>query len=141
MAVVVDLDDFDAVGVVTDAVAALRAHAIEHDTDAAATLAAPTGYQQVVLTARRSGHVVVGVRFSELGRSRWNNLAAALDRRGWDLDADHEGATTRFPPGTSPSDAAFEVLAVAAMAGAPTGPRPFSALDGAGRTVPLEGET
>lgn len=138
---VVDLADFDAVGILTDVVTALRAYAIEHDTDAAATLAAPAGYQRVVLTARRSGHVVVGIRFSELGRSRWNNLADALDRRGWDPDADHEGATARFPPGTSPSDAAFEVLAVATLAGAPTGPRTLSALDGGGRTVSLGGGT
>jgi hypothetical protein len=134
---ILDLGDFDAVGVATEIVLALRRHAIEQDTDAAATVAAPPGWQRLVVTARSSGHVVLGIRFSELSRSRWNNIAGALEKRGWDLDEDAEGATIRFPPGTEATSAAFEVLAAATLSGAPTDERTVTAVDGRGAPVPL----
>jgi hypothetical protein len=136
-AVVLDLGDFDAVGVATEIVLALRRHAIEQETDAAATVSAPTGWQRLVVTARSSGHVVLGVRYSELSRSRWNNVADALERRGWELDEDLEGATRRFPPGTEATTAAFELLAAATLSGAPADERRVTAVDGRGAPVPL----
>jgi hypothetical protein len=134
---VLDLDDFDAVGVAGDAVIALRVHAIERDTDAAATVAAPGGWHRVVVTARQSGHVVLSVRYGELSLSRWNNVAAAIAKRGWDLDEDGEGATRRFPPGTEPATVAFELLAALTLSGAPAGPRTVTAVDGRGEPVDL----
>lgn len=135
--VVLDLGDFDAVGVATDIVIALRTHAIEHGRDAAATIDAPAGYQQVVITARHSGHVVLGTRYSELGRSRWNNVADALGQRGWQPDDDGEGATRRYPPGSQASDAAFEALAAATLSGAPSDVRTVTAFDAVGGPVDL----
>ena len=137
-ALALDLADFDAVGVATDVLHALRAHAIEHDCDAAATVDAPAGYQRLVLTARPSGHIVLGVRYSDLGRSRWNNLADALEQRGWQLDDDGEGSTRRYPPGSSASDAAFEALAAVTLSGAPSDVRHVTAVDANGVPVPLE---
>lgn len=134
-----DLGDFDAVGVATDVVVALRAHAIEQGVDAAATVDAPAGWQRLVITARSSGHVVLGIRYSALGRSRWNNVAEALERRGWQLDDDGEGATRRYPPGSQASEAAFEALAAAALAGAPSDVRAVTAVDGTGAPVDLGG--
>lgn len=134
---VLDLGDFDAVGVATDMVVALRTHAIEHGRDAAATIDAPAGYQRVVITARHSGHVVLGTRYTELGRSRWNNVADALEQRGWQLDDDGEGATRRYPPGSQASDAAFESLAAATLSGAPSDVRTVTALDAGGGPVDL----
>jgi hypothetical protein len=132
-----DLADFDAVGVASDVVLAVRSHAIAHELDAAATVSAPDGWHQVVVTGRRSGHTVLGVRYSELSASRWNNVAKAMAGRGWDLDDDEEGATRRFPPGTEPSAVAFELLAVAALAGAPSDVRRVTAVDANGDPVPL----
>lgn len=134
---VLDLADFDVVGVATDVVVALRTHAIEHELDAAATVDAPAGYQRVVVTARPSGHVVLGTRYSDLGRSRWNNLADALEQRGWQLDDDGEGSTRRYPPGSQPSDAAFEALAAVTLSGAPSDVRAVTAVDAAGAPVDL----
>lgn len=133
----VDPADFDAVGVLSDAVVALRVHSIEAAVDAAATISAPAGWHRVVVTARPSGHVVVGVRYSELSTSRWHNVAEALARRDWQLDEDQEGATVRFPPGTEPTDAAFEVLAALTLAGAPADLRTVTAVDGRGEPVAL----
>src|SRR5690242_15960102 len=90
-----DLTDFDAVGILGEVVVGLRVHSIEADTDAAATISAPDGWHRVVITARSSGHVVVGVRFTELSTSRWLNVAGALATRDWQLDEDDEGATVR----------------------------------------------
>lgn len=133
----VDLADFDAVGILGAAVVALRVRSIEADTDAAATIDAPDGWHRVVITARSSGHVVVGVRYTPLSTSRWHNAAEALARRGWQLDEDQEGATVRFPPGTDPTDAAFEALAAATVAGAPADVRTMTAVDGTGAPVDL----
>jgi hypothetical protein len=132
-----DLGDFDAVGIAGDIVVALRGHAIEHGVDAAATVSAPDGWHRVVVTGRPGGHTVLSVRYSELTASRWNNVARALARRGWDLDDDEEGATRRHPPGTDASSVAFELLAVAVLAGAPSDVRHVTAQDAAGRPVEL----
>ena len=133
----VDLADFDAVGILSDVVVALRVRSIEADVDAAATASAPDGWHRVVVTARSSGHVVVGVRYSDLSTSRWHNVAEALARRGWQLDEDGEGSTIRFPPWTEPTDAAFEILAAATVAGAPADVRSVTAVDGRGDPVTL----
>jgi hypothetical protein len=133
----IDLDDFDAVGVASDALVALRVHAIEHGTDAAATVSAPDGWHRVVATARESGHLVLSVRYGELTLSRWNNVAAAIAKRGWDLDDDAEGATRRFPPGTEATTVAFELLASLTLSGAPAGTRSITAVDGNGDPVEL----
>jgi hypothetical protein len=132
-----DLGDFDAVGVAGDVVVAVRSHAIEHGLDVAATVSAPGGWHRVVVTGRSSGHVVLGVRYGSLTASRWHNVARALAGRGWDLDDDEEGATRRYPPGTEPSTVAFELLAVAALAGAPSDVRHVTALDAHGTPVAL----
>jgi hypothetical protein len=132
-----DLADFDAVGILGEVVVALRVHSIEADVDAAATISAPDGWHRVVVTARSSGHVVVGVRYTELSTSRWHNVAEALARRDWQLDEDEEGATIRFPPGTEPTAAAFEVLAALTLAGAPADVRRVTAVDGRGQAVAL----
>jgi hypothetical protein len=132
-----DLGDFDAVGVATDVVAAVRGHAIEHGHDVAATVSAPGGWHRVVVTGRPGGHAVLGVRYGELTTSRAHNVARALAARGWDLDDDGDGATRRHPPGTEASTVAFELLAVAALAGAPGDVRQVTARDAQGTPVPL----
>jgi hypothetical protein len=135
--VLLDLADFDAVGIAGDIVVAVRRHAIEGEVDVAATVSAPDEWHRVVVTGRRSGHTVLGVRYSGLTASRWNNVARALAGRGWQLDDDDEGATLRFPPGTEPTTVAFELLAAAALAGAPTDTRQVTAVDGNGGPVAL----
>lgn len=132
-----DLADFDAVGVATDLMIALRAHAIEYEIDAVAKVSAPEGWHQVVATARKSGHVILGVRFRPLTASRRQNVRKALTGRRWTIDDDHDGATVGFPPGTEPIDAAFELLAVVSLNGAPTNVRTVTAHDGRGITVDL----
>ena len=69
-----DLDDFDAIGVAAGVVDAVRRHAIESGVDVAATVSAPEGWHRVVVTGRRSGHAVLSVRFGELSRSRRHNV-------------------------------------------------------------------
>lgn len=132
-----DLGDFDAIGVATELVITLRAHAIQHETDAAATVSAPDGWHRLVITARRSGHVVLGIRYSDLTRSRVHNLSRALHRREWDLDEDDDGVTRRYPPGTEASTAAFEIVGVLPLAGAPADTRQVTAVDGTGRPIDL----
>ena len=132
-----DLGDFDAVGIATEIVISLRVHAIEHEVDAAATVAAPAGWHSVVVTARHSGHVVLGVRYGDLSRSRWHNISGALARREWDLDEDEDGATRRFAPGTEATMAAFELLAAVTVAGAPVDGREVTAVDGHGNPMDL----
>ena len=135
--VTLDLGDFDAVGVAADVIDAVRRHAIESGGDVAATVSAPDGWHRVVVTGRRSGHTVLGVRYSELTRSRRHNVERALAGRSWDLDDDADGATHRFPPGTEASTVAFELLAVVSLGGAPTGFRHVTAIDAQGQPVPL----
>jgi hypothetical protein len=105
--------------------------------DTAATVSAPDGWHRVVMTARDSGHVVLGVRYEPLSTSRLKNVAAALAKRGWQLDDDGEGATTRFPPGTDATTPAFELLAAATVSGAPGNIRTVTATDGTGAAVDL----
>jgi hypothetical protein len=134
-----DLADFDAIGVTSDLVVRLRTRAITDGVDVAATVAAPDGWHRTVVTARPSGHVVLGIRYLELSTSRWHNVSGALAARGWQLDEDEDGATIRFPPGTDPTDAAFELLAVVPIAGAPPTARPITARTADGTPVDLDG--
>ena len=97
----VDPSDFDAVGVLSDAVVNLRAHVMAADADTAATLSAPPGWHHVVVTAKPGGSTVLVVRYGDLTVSRLRNVADALSRRGWQLDEDGEGATLRQAPGTA----------------------------------------
>jgi hypothetical protein len=135
--VVIDLADFDAVGIASDVVLAVRMQSIERGIDVAATVSAPEGWHRVVATGRPSGHLVLGVRFSELSTSRWHNVAEAFRQREWDQDEDHEGVTTRFPPGTEASTAAFELLAAVSVGGAPTDERTVIAVAADGEPVDL----
>jgi hypothetical protein len=122
-----DLSDFDAVGVAGDLVGQVRARAIEGEADVAAIVAADgEGWHRLVVTGRRSGHLVLSVRYSELTASRWNNVAGALARRGWQLDDDAEGSTMRYPPGSDAATIGFEVLAVLTVGGAPASIRPVT---------------
>lgn len=132
-----DLGDFDAIGVTTELVITLRVHAIEHETDAAATVSAPEGWHRLVITARHSGHVVLGIRYSDLTRSRVHNLSRALHQREWDLDEDDDGVTRRYPPGTEATTAAFEILTALTLAGAPSDTRQVTAVDGSGAPIDL----
>lgn len=119
-----DLGDFDAVGVASHLVDTVRQQAIEASRDVAATVSAPDGWHRVVVTGRQSGHVVLVVRFSELTSSRWHNVERALsDRGGWDPDDDGEGVTRRYPPGTEAATVAFELLAILTVGGAPADTR------------------
>lgn len=135
--VLIDLADFDAVGIMVGVVNAVRSHAILASLDTAATVSAPDDWHRVVITARQSGHVIVAIAFSHLSRSRWNNVARALEARGWQTDEDDGGATVRFPPGTDASEAAFEVLAVSTLSGAPADVRQVTAVDSTGTPVAL----
>ena len=135
--ITIDPSDFDAVGVLSEVVVSIRAHVMGTDTDAAATIDAPAGWHRVVVTAKPGGSSVLVVRYGELSLSRLRNVAEALQRRGWQLDEDGEGATLRQPPGTPTTDIAFEVLAVLGVAGAPTTPRAVTAVDADGTPVGL----
>jgi len=81
--------------------------------------------------------MVLSIRYVELRPSRLHNVSSALDRRRWQLDEDGEGATFRLPPGTDPTDTAFEVLAVLTVAGAPAVQRLVAAVDATGTPVDL----
>jgi len=135
--IVVDPSDFDAVGVVTDAVVSLRAHVLTREQEAAAVVDGPEGWYSVVVTAKPGGSTVLVVRYGELSLSRLRNVADALHGRGWQLDEDGEGATLRQAPGTPATDTAFELLAVLTLAGAPSSPRTLVGRDGAGRPLDL----
>ena len=133
----VDPSDFDSIGVMTEIVVSLRRHAIEHGLDVTATVSAPPGRHTLHMAARPGGHVVLGVRYDQLTRSRRNVMADALSSRAWDLDEDAEGATRRYPPGTEPTTIAFEALAVLTLGGTPADPRTVSAVDSSGSSVSL----
>lgn len=115
--------DFDAIGVMTDLVVALRAQAFEREADAVGSVSAPPGRHRLNVIARGGGHVVLSVRYDELSLSRRNVIAGALARRSWDLDEDTEGATRRYPPGTDATTVAFEALAVLTLGGVRADPR------------------
>lgn len=138
-ALLVDPSDLDAVGVLGDAVLALRHHALVEGAAAIATVAAPEGWHRVVLTCQPGGHTVVAVRYGDLTRSRANNVGTWLERRGWQVDEDGGGARRRLPPGTDATTVAMDVLAVVTAAGAPADPRTVSAIDADGAPVDLRG--
>lgn len=135
MYVVLDLNDADGVGVLNDVVLALRGHVMAIGTAATATVAAPDGWHRLTITAMPGGHVVLGVRYAGLSKSRTNNVHEALDRRGWDLDEDGEGSTHRHPPGTDAMTVAFEVATMVGAGGAPKKPRRITAVDAGGAPV------
>lgn len=132
-----DLADFDAVGLLTEAIVSLRAHVLINELEAAATIGAPSGWHRLVLNAKSGGSSVLVVRFNDLSVSRTKNVATALHRRGWQLDEDHEGATLRQAPGTPATDVAFEVLAALTVGGAPHDVRELQATDATGASVEL----
>lgn len=133
----IDLTDFDAVGVLSDVVVDLRAHVMIHEREAAATISAPDGWHRLVINAKNGGASVLVVRFNDLSASRLRNVADALDRRGWQLDEDRQGATNRQPPGTTSTDVAFEVLAALTAGGAPSDIRSIEARDADGTAIEL----
>ena len=137
-AVAIDPTDFDAVGVLSEAIVSLRAHVLINEVDASATVSAPEGWHPLVINAKQGGSSVLVVRFNELSASRLRNVADALSKRGWQLDEDREGATLRQPPGTAATDSAFEVLAAIGIGGAPTAVRTLEARDGNGNEVDLQ---
>jgi hypothetical protein len=132
-----DLGDFDAVGVMSTVVIGVRSHALLEGVDAVATVTAPDGWHRLQVAARSSGHVVLHVRYTPLSASRLHNVVLALEGRGWQPAEDAEGATRTFPPGTAPSEAAFEALAVLTVGGAPADVRHVTAVDGSGGPVAL----
>jgi hypothetical protein len=134
-----DLSDFDAVGILADAIVDLRTHAMLQERDASGTISAPDGWHQLVVNAKIGGSSVLIVRFNDLTASRLRNVATALDGRGWQLDEDREGATLRQPPGTAATDVAFEVLAAVTIGGAPTDTREMTARDSLGNEIELGG--
>lgn len=133
--VVLDLRDPDGVGVLNDVIVALRGNVMITETAVTATVAAPEGWHRLTMTAMPGGHLVLGVRYAGLTTSRTNNVAEALDRRGWQLDEDGEGATHRHPPGTDAMTIAFEVQSMIMAAGAPKTPRRVTAVDATGAPV------
>jgi hypothetical protein len=136
--VVIDPTDFDAVGVLTEAIVSLRAHVLIREVDASATVSAPEGWHPLVINAKQGGSSVLIIRFNELSASRLRNVADALSKRGWHLDEDRQGATLRQPPGTTATDSAFEVLSAIGIGGAPTDSRTVVARDGNGTEVDLQ---
>lgn len=133
----IDLDDFDAVGVLAEVVVDLRQHVLLNGIEASATVSAPDGWHRVVINAKGGGSSVLVVRFNELSSSRLRNVADALSGRGWQLDEDREGATLRQPPGTTATDVAFEVLAALGAGGAPHQLRSVDAQDADGTPIGL----
>ena len=132
-----DLNDFDAVGLLTEAIVSLRAHVLINELEAAAAVSAPEGWHRLVINAKSGGSSVLVVRFNDLSVSRTKNVATALNKRGWQLDEDHEGATLRQAPGTTATDVAFEVLAALTVGGAPHDVREMHASDSSGASVEL----
>jgi len=132
-----DLADFDAVGIAADVVVSLRAHAIESSVDTSATISAPDGWHRVMVNCSATGKTLLRVRFVDLTRSRANNVSKALAERGWQIDEDGDGASSRFPSGVEATTVAFDALAALTTGGAPSDVRQVTATDGDGRSVPL----
>ena len=135
-----DLADFDAVGILTEAIVSLRAHVLIGEVEASASISAPEGWHRLVINAKNGGSSVLVVRFNDLSVSRTKNVADALQRRGWQLDEDREGATSRQAPGTAATDVAFEVLAALTVGGAPSDAREVTAVDATGAAVELRSD-
>ena len=132
-----DLADFDAVGIATDIVVAVRSHAIEHAVDTSATVSAPESWHRVMINCSATGKTLLRVRFTDLTTSRGNNVSRALVERGWQLDEDRDGAAFRYPSGIEATTIAFDALAALTLAGAPSDLRTVTAVDAAGRAVAL----
>ena len=117
--VALDLADFDAVGIVSDVVIAVRTQAISGSIDASAEVSAPHGWHRVMINCSSTGKTLVRVRFTDLTTARANNVSAALVQRDWQLDEDGDGASRRYPSGTEPTTVAFDALGALTLAGAP----------------------
>lgn len=135
-----DLSDFDAVGIASDAIATVRAHAIANVVATSAEVSAPDGWHRVVINCSDSGNVNLRVRFVDLTTSRANNVSTALLDRGWQLDEDRDGASSRYLPGVEATSIAFDVLAVLSLGGAPTDVRSITATEVGGRSIELRAE-
>ncbi|MFN8052757.1 MAG: hypothetical protein U0Q22_15020 [Acidimicrobiales bacterium] len=133
----VDLADFDAVGIATDVVVAVRSHAIERSVDSSAAISAPHGWHRVMINCSGTGKTLLRVRFTDLTTARANNVAAALDERGWQRDEDGDGASRRYPSGTEATTVAFDALAALTLAGAPNDVRSVTAADATGVAIDL----
>jgi len=132
-----DLADFDAVGIATDIVLTVRSHAIEGEVDSSATISAPEGWHRVMVNCSATGKTLLRVRFVDLTRSRTNNVSAALRERGWQLDEDADGVSYRYPSGVDATTIAFDVLSAVTLAGAPNDIRTVIAADAAGRPIAI----
>jgi hypothetical protein len=132
-----DLADFDAVGIAGDVVGSVRSHAIEHSVDASATVSAPEGWHRVIVNCSSTGKTLLRVRFTDLTKSRANNVAKALAERGWQTDEDGDGAASRHPSGVEATTIAFDALAALTTGGAPGDVRQVTAFDADGRPIPL----
>lgn len=132
-----DLADFDAVGIATDIVIAVRRHAIERRVDASAAISAPETWHRVMVNCSSTGKTLLRVRFTDLTRSRANNVSHLLAARGWQIDEDQDGASCRYPSGVEATTVAFDALAALTLAGAPSDVRSVTATDSEGRVVAL----
>lgn len=132
-----DLADFDAVGIGADIVIAVRSHAIEGGVDASATISAPESWHRVMVNCSSTGKTLLRVRFTDLTRARSNNVSRALADRGWQIDEDGDGASCRYPSGVEATTVAFDALGALTLAGAPNDVRSVTATDSAGRPVAL----
>lgn len=132
-----DLADFDAVGIATDVVVAVRSHAIESSVDSSATISAPESWHRVMVNCSRTGKTLLRVRFTDLTTSRANNVSAALTERGWQIDEDGDGASRRYPSGVDAATVAFDALGALTLAGAPNDVRTVRAGDSTGAVIPL----
>lgn len=132
-----DLADFDAVGIATDVVVAVRSHAIDRSVDTSAEISAPDGWHRVMVNCSATGQTLLRIVFGDLTRSRANNVSRALRDRGWQVDEDGEGASHRYPPGTEATTVAFDALGALAVGGAPTDIRAVRAQDRGGHTLAL----
>ena len=132
-----DLADFDAVGITSDVVISVRRHAIERQLDSSATISAPESWHRVMVNCSPTGKTLLRVRFTDLTTSRANNVAKALSERGWQTDEDGDGAAMRYPSGIEATTVAFDALAALTLAGAPTDVRSVTGSDSAGGSIAL----
>lgn len=132
-----DLADFDAVGVASDIVVAVRAHAIEHAVDVSATISAPDAWHRVMVNCSATGKTLLRVRFPDLTTSRANNVSQSLVARGWQVDEDGDGASRRYPSGIEAATVAFDALGALTLGGAPADVRLVTATDANGAAVVL----
>jgi len=132
-----DLADFDAVGIASDVVVSVRRHAIQSRLDSSATISAPESWHRVMINCSPTGKTLLRVRFTDLTTSRSNNVAKALAERSWQTDEDGDGAALRFPSGVEATTVAFDALAALTLAGAPSDVRSVTASDSEGHSITL----